>query len=147
MTATIETTRPELAARLRLAIARTARRLRQEADPGLSPTLTSALATIERHGPLTPSRLAELERVQRPTATRLIARLEADGLVERSSDPHDARSWLIGLTRVGAGRLRRIRTRKTAYLARRLERLTPAELTTLEQAAAILERMLDDGRR
>src|SRR5688500_14616421 len=77
----------ELAARLRLVIARTARRLRQEAGTELSPTLTAALATIERHGPLTPSGLAELERVQRPTATRIVARLSEQALVERTSDP------------------------------------------------------------
>jgi DNA-binding MarR family transcriptional regulator len=145
MAATIETTNPELASRLRLAIARTARRLRQEANAGLSTSLTAALATIERHGPLTPSRLAELERIQRPTATRLIARLEAEGLVERSADPLDARSRLIVLTRPGARKLIGIRTRRNAYLARRLKRLSEPELRTLEAAAEILERMLDDG--
>jgi DNA-binding MarR family transcriptional regulator len=146
MVEAIETTRPELASRLRLVIARTARRLRQEANAGLSTSLTAALATIERHGPLTPSRLAELERIQRPTATRLIARLEAEGLVERSSDPLDARSRLIALTRPGARKLAGIRTRKNAYLARRLKRLSPQELQTLAEAAEILERMLDDAR-
>ena len=60
---------PPLAAHLRLAIARTARKLRQEAGGGLSPSQTSALAVVERHGPLTPSELAARERVQRPTAT------------------------------------------------------------------------------
>ncbi len=87
MLARTDSSRTELAARLRLAITRSARRLRQEADAGLSPSLTAALATIERHGPLTPSRLAELERVQRPTATRLVAKLEQDGLVERTAAP------------------------------------------------------------
>jgi len=53
----------ELATRLRLAVTRSARRLRQEASTDLSPTLTAALATIERHGPLTPSELATRERV------------------------------------------------------------------------------------
>ena len=67
---------PQLASRLRLAVARTARRLRQEAGGGLSPTLTAALASIESHGPLTPSELADRERIKRPTATRLIGTLE-----------------------------------------------------------------------
>ena len=61
-----------LAAHLRIAVARTARRLRQEVG-GLSPTLTAALATVDHHGPLTPSELAQRERVQRPTATRVLA--------------------------------------------------------------------------
>src|SRR3954451_11415625 len=105
------------AAQLRLAVTRTARRLRQEAGTGLSPTLTAALATVERHGPLTPSELAARERVQRPTATRLVARLEADGLVVRMSDPQDRRSSLITASPEGREVLRLARTRKDLFLA------------------------------
>ena len=79
MTIKSTTTNAELAARLRLSVTRTARRLRQEAGTDLSPSLQAALATIERHGPLTPSELADAERVQRPTATRVAARLEERG--------------------------------------------------------------------
>ena len=75
----------EAASRLRLAIVRTARRMRQEAGTDLSPTLTAALGTIERHGPLTPSELADAERVKRPTATRIAASLEAEDLIVRAS--------------------------------------------------------------
>jgi DNA-binding MarR family transcriptional regulator len=146
MTATANTTLSELASRLRLAITRTARRLRQEGDTGLSPSMTAALSTIEGHGPLTPSRLAELERIQRPTATRVIARLEESGLVERAPDPGDGRSRVITLTAEGGARLRSIRSRRNAYLARRLARLSAKELKTLEDAARILERMLDGER-
>ena len=87
----------DLAARLRLAVTRTARRLRQEAGTDLSPSLPAALATIERHGPLTPSELADCERVQRPTATRIAARLEAEGLVARTGDPSDGRVTLLSV--------------------------------------------------
>src|ERR671932_84398 len=88
----MRTTSPsDLASRLRLDIARLGRRLRQEAGAGLSPTQTAALATIELHGPLTPSELAQRERVQRPTVTRVLARLEAAGLTERAGDPADRR--------------------------------------------------------
>jgi DNA-binding MarR family transcriptional regulator len=146
MTASANTTPSELASRLRLAIARTARRLRQEGGMGLSPSMTAALATIERHGPLTPSRLAEIERIQRPTATRVIARLEESGLVGRTLDPADGRSRLIALTAEGGARLRAIRTRRNAYLARRLAGLSTRERMTLEDAAQILERMLDAER-
>src|SRR5215213_5645450 len=97
---------PPLAAHLRLAVARTARRLRQEAGGGLSPTLTAALATVDRHGPLTPSELAARERIQRPTATRLLARLEEDGLVARTADPGDRRSSLVAITADGRSLLR-----------------------------------------
>src|SRR5215216_1746811 len=85
-------TQADLAVRLRLAIARTARRLRQEAGAELSPSQTAALATIDRHGPLTPSELAVRERIQRPTVTRIVARLEEGGLVQRTRDPQDGRS-------------------------------------------------------
>jgi DNA-binding MarR family transcriptional regulator len=136
----------DLATRLRLGITRTARRLRQEAGSGLSPTLTSALATIARHGPLTPSELAERERVQRPTATRLLARLEEPGLVERTADPTDRRSSLVAVSPAGLALLAEARTRKDAYLARRLRALSSEERATLRRASEILEAMLDEDR-
>src|SRR5436190_17692602 len=136
----------ELAARLRIAITRTARRLRQEGGTDLSPSQTAALATIERHGPLTPSELAKLERVQRPTATRIVARLADEGLVARTPDPADRRSFAVAATPKGLSLMRRLRTRKNAYLARRLRGLDAGELATLERAAAILERLQEDER-
>jgi DNA-binding MarR family transcriptional regulator len=145
----MRTTSPtDLAARLRLAIARTARRLRQEAGEELSPSQTAALATIDRHGPLTPSELAARERIQRPTVTRIIVRLEERGLVQRTRDPQDGRSSLVALAPDGRDLLARGRTRKDAYLARRLRELDAADRATLERAAAILERLLEEeGRR
>jgi DNA-binding MarR family transcriptional regulator len=136
----------ELPARLRLAIVRTARRLRQEAGTDLSPSLTSALATIERHGPITPSELAEIERVQRPSATRIVARLEQAGLVDRAADPSDGRVSLVTASRDGRTLLRRLRTRKNAYLARRMRDLDPDDVAALERAAEVLERLLEGER-
>src|SRR5688572_21163982 len=132
---------PELAARLRPVVTRTARRLRQEAG-GLTPTLGAALATIERHGPLTPSELADRERVKRPTATKLVGRLESEGLVTRTPDPQDGRSSLIAITAAGGALLREVRQRKDAYLQRRLRTLSAAERATLAEAAELLERLL-----
>jgi DNA-binding MarR family transcriptional regulator len=138
----------DVAGHLRLVVARTARRLRQEAGADLSPSLSSALASIDRHGPVTPSELAAHERVQRPTATRVISRLEELGLVERASDPGDRRSSLISASAAGRTLLRRQRSRKNQFLARRLAALDADEVATLERAAVILERMLDEkGRR
>jgi DNA-binding MarR family transcriptional regulator len=134
----------DLAHRLRPVIARTSRRLRQEGGAELSPTLTAALATVERHGPLTPSELAARERVRRPTVTRVVARLEADGLVARTAAPADGRSTLVAVTAEGRVLLDQMRTRKDAYLARRLEALGAHERAVLERAAAILERMLEE---
>jgi DNA-binding MarR family transcriptional regulator len=136
----------ELAVRLRLAITRTARRLRQEAGTDLSPSQAAALSTIDCHGPLTPSELASLEHVQRPTATRIVARLEQEELVERAADPTDGRSFIVTVAPEGRALLRRLRTRKNAYLARRLGRLDSADVDTLARAAEILER-LQDGER
>jgi DNA-binding MarR family transcriptional regulator len=138
----------DLAVRLRLAIARTARRLRQEAGEELSPSQTTALATIDRHGPLTPSELAVRERIQRPTVTRIVALLEQRGLVQRTRDPQDRRSSLVALTPAGRDLLARGRTRKDAYLARRLRELDAQDRATLQRAAAILEQLLEEeGRR
>ena len=122
-----------------------ARRLRQEAGAGLSPSQTAALATIERHGPLTPSELAERERVQRPTVTRVLARLEEAGLVERAGDPQDRRSSLVSVSAEGRELLAAVRARKDAFLARRIDALDAADREALERAAAILELMLKEG--
>jgi DNA-binding MarR family transcriptional regulator len=137
----------ETAAQLRLAIVRTARRMRQEAGTDLGPTLIAALGSIDRLGPLTPSELADLERVKRPTATRMIARLEAEGLVDRAPDPVDRRSHLIATTQKGRELLSRLRRRKTAYLARHLRDLDDADLATLDRAAELLEHLLESERR
>jgi DNA-binding MarR family transcriptional regulator len=136
------TSLPDLASRLRLDISRMARRLRQEAGADLSPSMNAALATIERHGPLTPSELAERERVQRPTVTRVLARLEEAGLVLRAADPHDRRCSLVSISDDGRALLGAMRERKDAFLARRIDALEPADRETLDRAAEILERML-----
>jgi DNA-binding MarR family transcriptional regulator len=135
-----------LAAHLRLVITRTARRLRQQASTGLGPSQISALASIERHGPLTPSELADIERIQRPSATRIVARLEEAELVERVADPTDRRSFTVGINADGRGLMNKLRTRKNAYLARRLRGLDVEEVATLARAVEILER-LQDGER
>jgi DNA-binding MarR family transcriptional regulator len=132
----------ELAARLRLAITRTARRLRQEAGTDLSPSQLAALATIERHGPLAPSEVAERERIRRPTATRVLARLVEAGLVERIPDPADGRSAIVSVSSEGRALLRRLRRRKTAYLATRIRDLPPQDLSALARATEVLESIL-----
>ena len=133
----------ELAPRLRFAITRTARRMRQEAGSDLGPSQTAALATIERHGPLSPSELARRERIKRPTATRILGHLETAGLVERVRDPDDGRCSILSVTAEGRALLRRMRARKTAYLAHQISELHPDEVAALERAAVVLERMLE----
>ena len=135
--------REELAPRLRWTVTRLARRLRQEAGTDLGPSQVAALATIERHGPLSPSELAEAERIKRPTATRILRHLEDAGLVERVKDPDDGRSSIVSITGGGRTHLKRLRARKTAYLASRLDRLDAEDRRTLERAAELLEGMLE----
>src|SRR4051795_13348460 len=113
---TISTT--DLAHRLRPVLTRLARRMRQAASGDLSPTQGAALATVDCHGPLTPSELATRERIQRPTATRVLARLEEAGLIERTADPTDRRSSLVTATDAGRALLAAQRERKDAFLAR-----------------------------
>ena len=144
MILTSTTSELELAARLRLAVTRLARRLRQQSAEGLSPSQTSALASIDRHGALTPSELAKMEQVQRPTATRVLNALFEAGLIRREQDASDGRVARLKLTRAGAAVLNRGRSRKNAYLARRLQLLEPDELQTLERAAELIERLIED---
>jgi DNA-binding MarR family transcriptional regulator len=144
-----DTSLTDSAAKLRMAIVRTSRRLRQEASSetaGLTPTSVAALATIDRHGPLTPSEVARIERVKRPTVTRTLGCLEREGLVERTPDPADGRSALVAVNSAGRERLRRLRGRKNAYLARRMRDLPAADVETLERAAEILDRMREGER-
>jgi DNA-binding MarR family transcriptional regulator len=136
----------EQASRLRMAITRTARRLRQSASSDLGMSATAALASIERLGPLTPSELAEIEGIQRPTVTRILARLEEQDLVDRAPDPEDGRCSLISATTSGKLLLRQLRRRKDAYLVQRLRDLPDRDAATLRRAAAILERMLEEER-
>jgi DNA-binding MarR family transcriptional regulator len=133
-----------LAASLRLAVMRLSRRLRQLADAGITPSMLSALATVERLGSVTLGELAGVEKVQPPTMTPIVARLEADGLVRREVDSSDRRVAHIAVTRLGKQLLDRSRSRKTAYLARRLRLLRPEERAVVGRAVDILERFVSE---
>ena len=131
----------ELAGRLRLAITRLARQLRQTSDADLSPTQASVLATVGASGPLTLGELAELERVASPTITKVIGLLHEKGLVDKIPDPDDRRFVRVQLTREGAALVERARARKTAWLARQLQDLRPDELERLVAATDVLEEL------
>ena len=141
-----DTGRRQEADALRLAITRTARRLRQEAGGGLSPTLIATLASIERHQVLTPGELARIESVQRPTITRAINRLAEDGLIVRSQDPEDGRSSLISVSEAGHRYLAEHRSRKSAWLANLIEEMPQEDADTLARAAEILSAALEGHR-
>jgi DNA-binding MarR family transcriptional regulator len=138
-TTTTKTDTAALAARLRLAVTRLARKLRREAEPGITPSMLAALSSVDRQGPLTMSELCAVEQVQPPSMTRIVAALVDVGLVSRESDPSDGRVAWVTVTPQGRKLLDRSRGRKEAYLAKALRDLDAHELETLEEAAAILE--------
>ena len=133
----------ELAARLRLAVTRLARRLRQEAEAGITPSMLSALSSAERQGPVTMRDLCAAEQVQPPTMTRIVAALVAAGLVVREPDPQDGRVAWVKVTPGGRRLLERSRRRKEAFLARALRDLDPRDVAALEAAADVLERFTE----
>ena len=137
---------PQVAARLRLVLNRLARRLRREAADDLSPSLISALVTIDVHGPITLGELAAHELVRPPSVTRMVTGLEQRGLVRREADAGDRRVARVSLTAEGRRVLRSTRTRKTAYLAKRLGRLDEAQLAALMDALPVLESLLEGER-
>lgn len=135
----------ELASRLRLGVTRLARKLRQAGEPGVTPSLLSALSAIDRSGRMTIGELSAVEQVQPPTMTRMVAALVGAGLVARVPDPADRRVAWVSLTPEGAKLLQRSRGRKDAYLVRRMRSLEPRQLAVLEEAVGVLER-LTEGR-
>jgi DNA-binding MarR family transcriptional regulator len=138
---TAATSNDELAARLRLGITRLARILRQQSADGLSPSQLAALATIERSGPMPIGTLAEVEQVAAPTATKVVEKLVAAGLVERVADGDDRRVKRVAVTAEGHRFLTRLRARKTAWLTTRLAELPADDIAALAGAVDVLERL------
>ena len=132
----------ELASALRLAVMRLARRMRAErADTSLTLSQLAALATLERHGAMTPRDLAAAERVQPPSLSRLAASLEEQGLITRTPHASDGRQVLLAVSTSGVALLREDRRRREAWLAQQLACLEPEERAGLEQATTVLDRL------
>ncbi len=132
----------DVAAALRLSATRLARRLRAEAEIGLTPSLLSALAVVHVHGPITLGELADLEGIAPPSVTRIVGKLQDQDLVERIADPTDGRICRVVTTSSGEDLLTRSRARKNAWLADRLGRVTDDDLVTLDRAARIIDDLL-----
>lgn len=133
-----------LADRLRVSIGRLARRLRQQSLAGLTPSQASVLATLDRHGPISMGRLAKHEAISKPSATGIVKRLIARGLVVKTRDPHDGRSAIVEITARGSEVLDERRREKTAYLAERIASLELEDREVLERAAQLLEDMVEE---
>ncbi len=135
----------ELAARLRLAVTRLSRRLRQQVAGGVTPSQVSALATVERLGSPTLGELAGSEQVRPPSMTRIVVGLEAAGLVTRQIDTDDRRVARVTVTAEGRRVLQRSRSLRTAFVARRLRRLSEPERESLGELVRLLERLVEEG--
>jgi DNA-binding MarR family transcriptional regulator len=139
---TPDTSQPGLASALRISVMRLSRRLRaQRVDSSLSITELAVLGAVERHGTMTPRALAEHEKVQPPSMTRVINSLEEQGLLSRSPHPSDRRQVTVTATERGRSLVKAERRRKEAWLARQLETLTDEEIAALCAAAPILEKL------
>jgi DNA-binding MarR family transcriptional regulator len=130
--------------RLRLAILRLARRIRQNAISELSPSQQSIVAILDRYGPLRPGRLAELEAVQPPSITRVIRNLEELGLVTRQSVRGNLRQVEVKLTERGKLAAGRVHSRRDEWLASVVERLPSGQRLDLDDVVVVLERLLKE---
>ncbi|MCU1622521.1 MAG: yusO [Frankiales bacterium] len=133
-----------LASELRTTVMRLARRLRnQRTDDSLSLSQIATLGTLSRHGALTPSELAAHERVQPPSMTRLLAKLEEAGLVSRTDHPTDGRQVLVAVSDKGLAMIKADRRRRDAWLAQRMRDLPTEDVAVLHRASEILGRIAE----
>lgn len=134
------TTHVDAAARLRLAVVRLSRQIRQNAQAGVTPSQLSALSTLDRHGPMRLADLADHEGIARSTITRIVQQLGGAGMIDRSPDPADGRCAIAALAPAGAELLSGARGRAQAFLAQRIAaHELPAE--RIDEVAALLEQL------
>ena len=135
----------QVALRIREAITKVNRRLRQTRPLGdVTIAQISAMQSLQAAGALTPRELAEAERVQPPTMTRIIARLEERGLIQRTPHPTDGRQVILAPSPEGRQMLGEYQRVRDEWLAQRVARLSAEERETLHRAAEILARIAKD---
>jgi DNA-binding MarR family transcriptional regulator len=139
------TTAPTLESQLRLVVLRLSRRLRQQTAGDVTPSQLSALSTIAKHGEVSLGELAAIERIAPPSMTRIAARLEEQGLVERRVDATDRRVARVAVSPAGESLLDETRTRRDAFLAARLQEFSPEEQALLARSVPLLERLASQG--
>jgi DNA-binding MarR family transcriptional regulator len=133
-----------IANRLRPVLLRLARELRREIHSlGVTGGQVSLLAQVKHNPGITASELAERERVSAPGMSGHLVRLEAANLIERKR-ANDRRRIGLYLTPEGAKVLRSVRSKRTAWLSARLERLDPAERERIEDALDAMEKLIDE---
>lgn len=133
-----------LAGDLRVALTRAVRRLRMErSSDRISDGQYSVLAALDLHGPMTPSALAEHQKVANPPMSRLVNALAEAGLARRDEHPTDGRQVLVSLTDAGRAEVKETRRRRNEWLAARLAEMTPEERAVLARATVLLTRLAD----
>jgi DNA-binding MarR family transcriptional regulator len=138
------TTAPTLGSQLRLAVLRLSRRLRQQTTGDITASQLSALAAVAKHGEVSLGELAAIERIAPPSMTRIAARLEEQGLLERRIDVADRRVARVAVSPAGSALLAENRTRRDAFLAARLQDFTAEERSVLAKAIPLLERLASE---
>jgi DNA-binding MarR family transcriptional regulator len=132
---------PDQVDRLRQILVKLHRRLRKHAGQGLTPSQASALATVARHGEMRLGELARREQINKSSATRVIARLESLGLLERGVDPEDQRAATVTLTELGRSEIAHSERRAEGSLSAQLEQLDAADRVRLLEALPVLDRL------
>lgn len=139
---TVDLTQRDDVDRLRVTVLRLARRIRTRSTDTITPSQLFTLGTIVRHGRLTIGRIAELEHVQPPSASKIVAALEAEGLVERTASPDDRRCTFITATAHGRDHIERARAAGRNWISERLADLPDDDVHAIERALPALERLL-----
>lgn len=134
-------------AQLRMVVMRLARRLRQEVGPDITWSQLSALATVERLGPVSLKDLADAENITPPSMTRISTQLEETGLVARIHDPADRRIARLAITEAGRSMLAESRSRRNAFLAERLAAMSPDDRDAISRALPLLVRLAEEPGR
>jgi DNA-binding MarR family transcriptional regulator len=137
-----DATTSDVPGRLAFVVGRLNRRIRA-AGGGLSHGLLSALATVQKYGPIRLAELSQQEFVSAPSTTRLIAELEKRGLVSRTVDPDDGRAFLIEVTNAGEAEVLRARSARAQMVGHLLESLTSEQFAAIESALPALERAIE----
>jgi DNA-binding MarR family transcriptional regulator len=128
--------------RLSLSITRLARVLRQKDEGRLPPAAASMHATIVRDGPISLGDLAAAEGVSPSTVTKIVNKLETQGLIDRIIDPADRRVHLVRLSARGRRHIEVYRSKRNAWLAEQIAQLDDSERAGLELTLAVFERLV-----
>ena len=135
-----------LAQDLRALVSKMKRRLREQADIGdLTPSQTSVVLRLEKHGPATTSSLARAEGIRPQSMGSIVAALDQAGLVTGAPDPTDGRRTTLSLTDACLDWIREGRAARQDWLSRAIQaQLSPQEQKHVAAAVALLGRIVDE---